>query len=522
MLTETIQTQKAIEQPTEIDLLISDLQKMLAASPSDEQRKDYESKLKQAEKLQIKYIEILKKLKLYKDTHGAEYFKPLPHQQQIFDFYFAGKKTLLLQGGNQLGKTHCGINFIQANCLGYLPWDKEKKTLFATPIKVRVICCDWDHHASEVIIPKLYQNLIFDEMVKLGNDGWGKKNQVGVESFFQYKNGSTIELMTSKLNKQAYEGWTGHIIWGDEPFPKFIYDACVRGLSEANGITLFTLTSVDSDYDWILEDIIESPNEEMQKTVGAVRGVHSYANTYISKANFDRVSLGWDENTRKARLEGGWYSGQGKVWDKFNYDLHVCDEFKIPTDWPVTPMIDFHPCIEQAIGFYAVDKPGWKYVVDEVWEHLSAEEIADEIIRRKTQGWRIDVAYIDPYSKGDNKMMTNRMPHLQDAYTVIKDRLSKPPHGIRLEVALKDKSSGIVNIKNWLMGANKMPSLKIFRKCKRHIYEMKKWEKDENGMPSDKDDHMCENIYRYSLTGTVWTDITLFNRKVEFPATAVA
>ena len=89
MLTETIQTQKAIEQPTEIDLLISDLQKMLAASPSDEQRKDYESKLKQAEKLQIKYIETLKKLKLYKDTHGAEYFKPLPHQQHIFDFYFA-------------------------------------------------------------------------------------------------------------------------------------------------------------------------------------------------------------------------------------------------------------------------------------------------------------------------------------------------------------------------------------------------------------------------------------------------
>ena len=867
--TNTIQ-----QEPTEIDLLISDLQKMLADSPSDEQRKAYESKLKQAEKLQIKYIETLKKLKLYKDTHGAEYFKPLPHQQHIFDFYFAGKKTLLLQGGNQLGKeqpiyskvytphgvktigelivgdeiigedgmahkitaiypqgikpvyrvtfndgfyTDCGlehlwkiktsggrfrkqtrqgnhspsygqwkilslkeivetwgynpkpkqrisipmcepvqfiqkedlkihpyllgvligdgglchgvmvssadneiiekiskmlppnhkikhgskydyrisgyrgkndeqpkneildevrnlklnvksqfkfvpekykytsaenriellrglmdtdgsiydrrtiefcsmskqltedviwlvqslggqarlyeknfkyndenktcyramirieninpfylsrkaerhyvinhknerllydvkyignfesiciavdskdhtyltdnfivthntiqgVNFIQANCLGYLPWDKEKKTLFIPPIKVRIICADWDHHASEVIIPKLYQYFIFDEMVKLGNDGWGKKNQVGVESFFQYKNGSTIELMTSKLNKQAYEGWTGHIIWGDEPFPKFIYDACVRGLSEANGITLFTLTSVDSDYDWILEDIIESPNEEMQKTVGAVRGIHSYANTYIPKANFDRVSLGWDENTRKARLEGGWYSGQGKVWSDFNYDTHVIDEFKIPTDWPVTPMIDFHPCIEQAIGFYAVDKPGWKYVVDEVWQHLSAEEIADEIIRRKTgKSWRIDTAYIDPYSKGDNKMMTNRMPHLRDAFTVIKERLSK--HGIRLEVALKDKSSGIVNIKNWLLGPNKMPSLKIFRKCKRHIYEMKKWEKDENGMPSDKDDHMCENIYRYSLTGTVWTDITIFNRQVEFPATAVA
>ena len=58
--------------------------------------------------------------------------------------------------------------------------------------------------------------------------------------------------------------------------------------------SFLTLTSVDSDYDWILEDIIESPNEEMQKIVGAVRGIHSYANTYIPKENFDRVAIGWD------------------------------------------------------------------------------------------------------------------------------------------------------------------------------------------------------------------------------------
>jgi len=504
-----------------IDLLISDIQTYLAGEISEEQRKGYESKLEQAKKIQIKYIEQLKKLKLHKDTHGGEYFKPLPHQQQILDFYYAGKKRLVMQGANQTGKTIFGGNFIQANCLGYLPWDKTKKTLFTPPIKVRIICADWEHHAAEVIIPKLYQIFIFDEMVKLGNDGYGKKNQIGVESYFQYKNGSSIELMTNKIPAKAYEGWTGHIVWPDEPHEKAIDDACVRGLSENDGIILQTLTSVDSDYDWILEDIIESQKPEMQKILGCVRNIHAYANTYIPKENFDRAALSWSPQVRKARLEGGWYSGQGKIYDTFNYDLHTCDEFKIPTDWPVTPMIDFHPCIEQAIGFYAVDKPGWKYVIDEIWEHLSAEEIADGIIRRKiSNAWRIDRAFIDPYSKGDNKMMTNRMPNLQDAFTIISNRLAM--HGITLEVALKDKSSGIVNVKNWLMGANKMPSLKIFRKCTRHIYEMKKYEKDENGQPSDKDDHMCENIYRYSLTGTVWTDITIFNRKLEFPVTAVA
>lgn len=506
---------------TEIDLLLNETQAKIENATSDEERKRYELKLNEAKKLQIKYIEQLKKLKLHKDTHGGEYFKPLPHQQKMLDFYYAGKKRLVLQGANQCGKTQFAGNFIQANCLGYLPWDKSKKTLFTPPIKVRGICADWEHHAAEVIIPKLYEIFIFDEMVKLGNDGYGKKNQIGVEYYFQYKNGSTIELMTNKIPAKAYEGWTGHIVWGDEPYEKAIDDACVRGLSRNDGIVLQTLTSVDSNYDWILEDIIESPKKEMQEILGCVRKVHAYANTYIPKENFDRAALSWDENTRKARLEGEWYSGQGKVFDEFNYDLHTCDEFKIPTDYPVVAMIDFHPCIEQAVGFYAVDKPGWKYVIDEIWEHLSPEEIADEIIRRKAaNAWRLDRVFIDPYSKGDNKMMTNRMPNLQDAYTIIKHRLML--HGILLDVAIKDKNSGIANVKKWLMGANKMPSLKIFKKCTRHIYEMKKLQKDENGKPEDKDDHMVENIYRYSLTGTQYTDPQVFKRKFEPTMAAVA
>ena len=506
---------------TNIDLLLADIQTKLSGATSEEEQKRYSIKLEEAKKLQIKYIERLKQFKVYKDTHGAEFFKPLPHQQQMFDFYYAGKKRLVLQGANQIGKTIFAGNFIQANCLGYLPWDKTKKTLFTLPIKVRAICSDWEHHAAEVIIPKLYELFIFEEMVKLGNDGYGKKNQIGVESYFEYKNGSTIELLTNKIPAKAYEGWTGHIVWADEPHEKAIDDACTRGLSQSDGIFLQTLTSVDSNYDWILEDIIESPKEEMQKILGCVRNVHAYKNTYIPKGNFDKAALSWSPQVRKARLEGGWYSGQGKVFANFNYDLHTCAEFKVPTDWPVVPMIDFHPCIEQAVGFYAVDKPGWKYVIDEIWEHLSPEEIADEIIRRKiANAWRIERVFIDPYSKGDNKMMTNRMPNLQDAYSIISNKLMA--HGILLDVALKDKSSGIANVKTWLMGANKMPSLKIFKKCKRHIYEMKKWEIDETGKPADKDDHMCENIYRYSLTGTAWSDPQMFTKKIEIPLAAVA
>ena len=59
------------------------------------------------------------------------------------------------------------------------------------------------------------------------------------------------------------------------------------------------------------------------------------------------------------------------------------------------------------------------------------------------------------------------------------------------------RNGSIANVKTWLMGANKMPSLKIFKKCKRHIYEMKKWEIDETGKPADKDDHREDDLGTY-------------------------
>ena len=146
---------------TEIDLLIEETQAKLSGATSEEQKKFYSTRLEEAKKLQIKYIEQLKKLKLYKDTHGGEYFKPLPHQQQIFDFYFAGKKRLLLQGGNQLGKTLEGVNFVQANCVGYLPWDKQKKTLFTPPIKAKNIMCGLGASCGRSNHPKIISILHF-------------------------------------------------------------------------------------------------------------------------------------------------------------------------------------------------------------------------------------------------------------------------------------------------------------------------------------------------------------------------
>ena len=171
-------------------------------------------------------------------------------------------------------------------------------------------------------------------------------------------------------------------------------------------------------------------------------------------------------------------------------------------------MVDFHLNKPQAISFHAVNKQGVKFIIKEIWEHLSPEETADAIIRAKTRNaWRLESAYIDPLSKGDTAYMRNRMGNsLEDSFSIIERRLSE--HDITLIVASKDKESGIRNILKELSGHAGIPTYYIFDICERHIFEVMRWVYDDDGKPEKTgSDHFCENWYRATLADLEYEEL---------------
>jgi len=110
--------------------------------------------------------------------------------------------------------------------------------------------------------------------------------------------------------------------------------------------------------------------------------------------------------------------------------------------------------------------------------------------------YRVNRIIIDPLSKGDSN-------NTSTVYEKVQSVLGT--HGYPLETASKDKSSGILLIKQHLYGPNKQPSLYIFDDMIRTILEIEgyMWDK-ETQKPMDKDDHMMENLYRLTLLDTVW------------------
>lgn len=440
----------------------------------------------------------------------------------------------------------------EAVIVGGVPYRKSSLGI-EPPVDLILTGEDWKLHFGRTLVP---------EIKKWAPVGWyqTKKNEQGVEYIWEFagqdgsfKNGSTLTLMTYSQDDDLFESFRAQGAVMDEPPPKSKYKAMSRGLLLDNGKTVLSLTPIKEA--WILDDLVLSGRDD----VGIVDGLKITDNPdlygedceilakYITKEQIDEFFelLLYDDKKKgkyvsdkgaKAeallkdlipvehqldiyrlkilkfikdidpddvppRVFGEFKSLVGRVLKEYSDDIHKVKPFNVPTDWPVVPMIDFHLSTPQAISYWSVDERDVEWCVGETWDNLSAKEIADDIIRKKTSGMLIKNAFIDPLSKGDTAYMKNQLgSDIEDAFTTISNRLSR--HGITLHVASKDKKSGIKNIKERLRGPNRMPAVFIFDTCERHFFEVKRWVYDDYGEPAKENDHFMENWYRFTLTGT--------------------
>lgn len=214
------------------------------------------------------------------------------------------------------------------------------------------------------------------------------------------------------------------------------------------------------------------------------------------------------EDEKPSRFFGMFKKLVGLVVKEFKKDRHVIRaEKEIPTNWVVSFQVDWHLGKPHAIAFYAWDERNVQRVIDEVWENMTAEQVASLIIRRKKVNcWNISYGEIDPLSKGDHLYMKNRDADAVSSFTIIKELLEVA--GIELEVASKDKKSGFLNIKSMLKGVNGLPTLFFLdslRSVKDNLYgvvhEIQRLCYDDNGEVEKKDDHFMECLYRSTNMG---------------------
>jgi hypothetical protein len=512
-------------------------------------------------------------IEAFQKKNAIFFWKPYPWQERALSV-LREKNTTAVCASNKIGKSCFGANTVISWALGYEPWnpvDKDHSNAVLVgkeyyhkaslgiepPVDIIITGEDWKAHLGRVIVT---------ELKKWSPEGFytTKKNEQGVDYFWEWHNKSKFILMCYTQDDDLFESFRAQGAWEDEPPPKSKHIALSRGLLLDNGKTLLSLTPLKEA--WILDDIVLSGRRD----VGVVDQLMITDNPDLLKSDTDILKknglndlqikeyfdlLLYDEPEKKTpvidqgqkaekflekiidikeqgeisklkmlkfikdidpsdvapRVFGEFKSLVGRVLKDFNPNIHVVKPFDVPTDWPVTVMIDFHLSTPQAVTYWAVNKQDIKYVIAETWKNGDADMIADDIIRKtKAYGWKIENAFIDPLSKGDTSYMRNALgTDIKDTYSILDEKLSS--HGITLNVASKDKESGIKNLQGWLRGVNGLPTMYVFNDCERWLFEVQRWVFDDSGKPAkDGFDHMMENSYRYTLTGAKYEDAVVY------------
>jgi phage terminase large subunit-like protein len=411
-----------------------------------------------------------------------------------------GKKTVVLQGANRVGKSCLCANIAGAFSLGCkLPWGNHSEIYPSDrardnkgkKVSGKIICQEWEKSARDNIVPAL------KEWLPVGTYET-KKNNIGVEYEFVFPyTKSKITIMTYKEDTKSHEGSTIDWVFFDEPPPKDKFIANTRGLISTGGVSMFAMTALNEP--WILDDIVLNPD----KTTGVVGDIPITANPLLDVEAIRIFEKNLSEDEKVARIQGGWLQLSGRIWKGFNVEKHVVDPFKIPPDWPVQFQIDFHLNLPHAIIFYAVDPYNRMFFFNEVWENMGTEDLANEIIRVwQTRVLRMEYGEIDALSKGDTSYIKNRFGKAEDSFTIISRMLAA--RNIRLGVGSKDEKSYIRAVADRWKGPNGMPTAFIFRDCPEAIKQVQRWSYDDFGKPKD-DGHFPECFGRATQTGLKFT-----------------
>lgn len=426
----------------------------------------------------------------YRKSKRILFYEPM-EKQEVFHRSIA--KTRAIFGGNRSGKTTAGGMEFLFHITGLYPkWYPEENKM-KQPVIGRIAAQDFNKGVGEVIVPFL-EDWLDPTLIQKK-----QRNPIGIPVKWVLKNGSRFDILTYEMTVESYEGWRGHIAWFDEPPPRDMYVATMRGLVDYHGKNWLTLTPIKQP--WIYDSIYTKADGKVVFVVTT----DIKDNKYLSAEAIADFESKLSTEEKEARLHGRFLHLTGLVYKDFNPMIHICEPPQIKEDWTRYFCIDPHPRTPTACLWLAVDPKDNHYVYDELWlENLDIEQVA-HAIHAQEGSLSPRFRFIDPHMDKDNELAGgfNIRKELMK-HGVFTIRASSDPFlgKSRIKAALKPKYNHMVK--------TEMPQLKVSRNCQHTIYEFehylwadRKRDKDERDpleRTLKKNDHFMDCLrYIYNF-----------------------
>jgi phage terminase large subunit-like protein len=205
---------------------------------------------------------------------------------------------------------------------------------------------------------------------------------------------STIDVMTHEQDNMAFEGWSGHWVWFDEPPPHEKYVACLRGLIDFGGRCWLTLTPISEP--WIYDEIVGSitPDRVWYITVD-IRD-----NPFLSEKNIQDFEASLSPEEKDARIHGKFIHLAGRIYKSLDTELHVIQKMPVGhSHWPKWFVLDPADRRPHHGIWFTMDPMNTMYVYDEIVFKGTIKELCKQIKdREQTNGVKSEnvIRILDP------------------------------------------------------------------------------------------------------------------------------
>ncbi len=306
-------------------------------------------------------------------AHASLGYVYVPHPKQK-DFHKSLHKIRGVFGGNRSGKTEMGTLEAWFHASGEYPDWYPMAGRFLNPTRGRIIVTDYKKGANEVFEPKLQKWFPADRIVKIDRF----QGHI-VKIHIRHKSGgiSTMDVMTHEQDSMAFEGWSGHWAWFDEPPPREQFIATMRGLIDFRGRAWLTLTPISEP--WLFDEIVGKAGDRVWFTTVDIRD-----NPYLNEQEIKDFEATLMPEEIEARIHGKFIHLAGRIYKDFEPNVHCIDSMPVGwRNWPRWFVLDPADRRAHHAIWACVDPMDRIYVYDELVFKGTIKQVSEQILLRE-------------------------------------------------------------------------------------------------------------------------------------------
>ena len=447
-----------------------------------------------SEKELLLELETLEQLQVArKRLNGLSYYIPNKHQLRA---HSSDAPTLLLCGGNRVGKSTLGAAELGFHLTRKYPEWFSKKRRFYKPIKA-IVVCDAMQKIEKVIEPKIREFVPPDYIKDVKRITGGYLNRIVC------KDGSTVDFLSSEQDQMAFEGADWDFYWGDEPQKRRQFEAIMRGLVDRRGLTVLTFTPLVEP--WMKEDIVDKADGKKIDVVTATMFDNQFdisGNSILSKEAIEEYEATLSDDMKETRIYGKFFHLRGVVYTEFS-DIHTI-EFAYHYPDPVISILDPHDRQPHHVIWAIIDGNDDIFVHSELSIHCTVQELSSLVHKVELDnGYKMRRRLIDP-NFGRRPLITTGRNFIQELYKCgcggwTESNDSKDEGRLKVKEYLHyDKRKEISFTNKPKMYFHKFRVPLTIHSIQNHQYE--EWigkiagERDPKEKPKDKDTHGADCV----------------------------